>query len=246
MSNNSSIHHISHVDSNTFYRKFLTLFDESSVGDLKDVLVTIDIVPDAIPKYCNARSIPHALKEKVDVELDRLLKERIIEPVKYSRWAAPVVPVVKPNKTVRLCGDYRLICNKVLLLDKYPLPKIEELFGLLAGGKYFSKLDMSQAYMQLSLDDVSKDLTTINTHRGLFRYNRLCFGIASAPGIFQRTIESVLGCIPGVAIFLDNILISGKTKEEHLERVRLVLSKWQEVGLKLSKSKCTWFTEHVK
>ena len=175
----------------------------------------IDAAPEAKPKYCSARSIPNALREKVDLELDRLLKENIIEPMKYSKWAAPIVPVMKPNKTVRLCGDYRLTCNKALLLDKYPLPKVEELFGSLASGKYFSKLDMSQAYMQLSLDDQSKDLTTINTHRGLFHYNRLCFGTTSAPGIFQRTIESVLGRIPGVAIFLDDILISSKTKREH-------------------------------
>ena len=242
----SSIQNISNMDVSTMLGEFPALFDESSVGNLKDVYVTIDTMPDAVPKYCNARTIPHALREKVDMELDRLLKENIIEPVTYSKWAAPVVPVVKPNKTVRLCGDYRLTCNKALLLDKYPLPKIEELFGSLSGGKYFSKLDMSQAYMQLSLDEASKEVTTINTHRGLFRYNRLCFGIASAPGIFQRTIESVLGRIPGVAIFLDDILISGASKGEHLNKVRLVLSKLENAGLKLRKSKCTWFTEQVE
>ena len=241
-----SIHHITNVNIETILEKFPDLFDTSSVGNLKDAYVTIDTIPDAIPKYCNARTIPHALRDKVDVELDRLLKENIIEPVKYSKWAAPVVPVLKPNKTVRLCGDYRLTCNKALLLDKYPLPKVEELFGSLAGGRYFSKLDMSQAYMQLSLDEASKDLTTINTHRGLFRYNRLCFGIASAPGIFQRTIESVLGRIPGIAIFLDDILISGKTKQEHLEKLKLVLRKLEDAGLKLSKAKCTWVTEQVE
>ena len=245
-SSEPSIQNITVVNIEELLGEFPTLFDESRVGNLKGVYVTIDTAPEAKPKYCSARSIPHALREKVDLELDRLLKENIIEPVKYSKWAAPVVPVMKPNKTVRLCGDYRLTCNKALLLDKYPLPKVEELFGSLAGGKCFSKLDMSQAYMQLSLDDQSKDLTTINTHRGLFRYNRLCFGIASAPGIFQRTIESVLGRIPGVAIFLDDILISGKTKREHLAKVRLVLQKLEGAGLRLSKAKCTWVTEKVE
>ena len=186
------------------------------------------------------------MKEKVDIELDRLLKERLIEPVKFAKWASPIVPILKPNKTVRICGDYRLTCNKALILDKYPLPKIEELLSSLSGGKYFSKLDMSNAYMQLSLDEESKDLTTINTHRGLFRYNRLCFGIASAPGIFQRTLESVLGRIPGVAIFLDDILISGKSKEDHVEKVRLVLRKLNDAGLKLSKNKCTWLAREVE
>ena len=234
------------IDTDEILREFPTLFDETKVGNLKDALVTIDVLPDAHPKYCNAKSIPHALREKVDVEIDKLLKDEIIEPVKYAKWAAPIVPVLKPNKSVRICGDYCITCNKALILDKYPLPKVEELFGSLAGGQYFSKLDMSQAYMQLSLDEESKDLTTINTHRGLFRYNRLCFGIASAPGIFQRTMESVLGRIPGVAIFLDDILISGKTKREHLARLRLVLRKLEDAGLKLSKAKCTWLTEQVE
>ena len=246
LSDEPTIQSISEVNIDEVLREFPTLFDESEVGNLKGVSVNIDTDPEIKPKFCNARSIPHALREKVDVELDRLLKAGIIEPVKYSQWAAAVVPVLKPNKTVRLCGDYRLTCNKALLLDKYPLPKVEELFGSLAGGKYFSKLDMSQAYMQLSLAESSKDLTTINTHRGLFRYNRLCFGIASAPGIFQRTMESVLGRIPGVAIFLDDILVSGENKAEHLAKVKLVLQKLEDAGLRLSKTKCTWVTKQVE
>ena len=226
--------------------EFRELFDQSSMGQLKDVEVTLEVDPNIPPKFCNARPLPHLLKEKVESELEKLQEENIITPVTHSKWAAPIVPVLKQNKSVRICGDYRLTCNKALLIDRYPIPRVDELLGTLAGGKYFTKLDMSQAYMQLTLDNSSKPLTTINTHKGLFEYNRLCYGIASAPGIFQRTMESLLGGIAGVALFLDDILISGKTKKEHIERLRMVLGRLRDAGVKLGKDKCTWMTTSVE
>ena len=106
-----------------------------------------------------------------------------------------------------MCGDYKLTANKVIKLDTYPIPKPEDLFRSLAGGKIFSKLDMSQAYCRLKLAESAKDLTIINTHRGLFRYNRLCFGISSAPGIFQRSMEQLMQGLPGTLCYLDDILV---------------------------------------
>ena len=82
---------------------------------------------------------------------------------------------------------------------------MEDLFADLAGGKVFSKLDLAHAYQQIGLDNASKKLTTINTHRGLFQYNRLPFGISSAPSIFQRTLESLLAGLAKVSIYLDDI-----------------------------------------
>ncbi len=99
--------------------------------------------------------------------------------------------------------------NQVCQIESYPLPKIEELFANLSGGKVFSKLD-------LQLDDKSKQYVVINSHKGLFRYNRLPFGVSSAPAIFQCTMESLLQDIPGVAVYIDDILVSGKTGEEYL------------------------------
>ena len=129
--------------------------------------------------------------------------------------------------------------NRAARLDTYPIPTLDDLFSGLAGGKIFSKLDMSQAYAQLCLDEDSKKFTVINTHRGLFQYNRLSFGISAAPGIFQRAMEELLKDIPGVFLYLDDILISGATEIEHMERLRLVLEALQTAGLKLSIEKCT-------
>ena len=88
------------------------------------------------------------MKEKVEAELDRLHQQGIIEPVQFLDWAAPIVPILKQDGSVRICGDYKLTVNAVAKLDTYPLPRIDDLFTSLSGGKYFSKLDLAQAYLQ--------------------------------------------------------------------------------------------------
>ena len=119
-------------------------------------------------------------------------------------------------------------------MDKYPIPKIEDLFTLLARGKAFTTLDMSQAYQQLLLDEPSKKLVVINTPRGLFQYNRLPFGIASVPGIFQRVMDSLLQGIPGVIVYLDNILVTGPSDHEHLESLKEVFTRLEKAGFRLN------------
>lgn len=101
-------------------------------------------------------------------------------------------------------------------LDHYPLPKTEDLLATLSGGKVFTKLDLNQTYQQVTLEEESRKLVTINTHRSLFQYTRMPFGISSAPGIFQRIMESLLQGIPHVVVYLDDILVAGASKEEHL------------------------------
>ncbi len=153
--------------------------------------------PSATPTFCKARKVPYALREKVENELNRLEANG---PVKFSNWAAPVVPVLKPDGSIRICGDYKLTVNKAAKLDPYPLPKIEDLFARLAGGEEinFTKLDIAHAYQQIPLDSSSKDSVTINTHKGLFRYNRLPFGVHSAPampyskGLWKGCLETFL------------------------------------------------------
>ena len=140
--------------------------------------------------------MPYALRSRVEEELVRLEREGILEPVTHSEWAAPVVPLVKQDGSVRLCGDYKLTINRAAVVERYPLPRIEDLLSCLSKGKVFSKLDLSHAYMQLALDPESKKYVSISTQKGLFQYTRLPFGISSAPAIFQRTMERVLHGIP--------------------------------------------------
>ena len=185
---------------------------QTGLGTLKDYKAIIYVDPQAKPKFCKARQVPYSMKSKVEEELECLEKEGIIEPMQYAEWAAPTVPVLKADgKSLRICSDFKVTVNKASKLDRDPIPKIEDLFATLAHGKTFTKFDMSQAYQQLLLDDDLKKYVVVITHRGLFRYNRLPFVISSAPAILQRVMECLLKGIPGVIVYLDDILITGST-----------------------------------
>ena len=219
---------------------------QEGLGTLKGFKAKIYVDPATPPKFNPARSVPFALRDKVEKELERLQKEGTIESVEYAEWAAPIVAVLKQDRnSVRICGDFSVTVNPVSKLDRYPIPKVEDLFAMLCKGKHFSKLDLSQAYQQLPLEEDSKKYVVINTHRGLFRYTRLPFGISSAPGIFQRVIESILQGIDGVVIYLDDILITGQTKEAHLTALEKVLSRLDRAGLRVKKSKCEFMKPSV-
>ena len=166
---------------------------QTGLGTLKGFEARIYVDPDAPPRFNHSCFVPFALRDKVKKELERLQAEGTIEPVGFAEWAAPIVAVLKRDEnTVRICGDFSVTVNPVSKLDRYRIPKVEDLFARLCKGKHFSKLDLSQAYQQLPLEEDSKKYVVINTHWGLFQYTRLPFGISSAPGIFQRVIESIL------------------------------------------------------
>ena len=219
---------------------------ESGLGMLKDYKAKIYIDPQAKPKFCKARPVPYSMQTKVEEELDRLRTEGIIEQVQYAEWAAPIVPVLKADgKSLRICGDFKVTVNKASKLDRYLIPKIEDLFATLSHGTSFTKLDMSQAYQQIMLDDESKKYVVVNTHKGLFCYNRLLFGVSSAPGIFQRVMKCLLKDIPGVIVYLDDILVMGRSVEEHLSTLHKVFQRLEDAGLKLKKCKCVFLSDSV-
>ena len=151
------------------------------LGTLKDVKAKLHVDLEAKSLFYKARTVPFALRRKVEDELERLEKEDIITPVKFSDWAVPIVPVEKRDGSVRVCGDYKLTVNRVAKTEVYSIPKIKEMFASLAGGKKFSKLDLSHAYQQIQLEEESQKYVTVNTHKGLFQYEILPCGVASAP-----------------------------------------------------------------
>ena len=216
------------------------------LGTVKDVKVKLYVKNDSTPKFFKPRTLPLALRKKVSNEPDQLEASGIIVPVKLSTWAAPVVPIIKKDGSVRLCGDYIITVNSVAQNEVYPLPRIEELFAAVSGGKIFSKLDLSHAYLQLQLDEASQEYVTINTHRGLYRYTRLPFGVASAPAIFQRTMETLLRGLPMVVVYIDDILIAGRSQEEHHTNLARVLQRLEDAGIRLKREKCSFCLPEVE
>ena len=126
------------------------------------------------------------------------------------------------------------------------MPKQDDLFATLAGGKKFSKIDLTHAYQQLNLDEKSRPLVTVNSHQGLYRYNRLPFGVASAPALFQRVMDTVLQGIPKVICYIDDILVTGDTEENHLKTLETVLQHLEKYNIRANKSKCKFFMDSVE
>ncbi|XP_050432724.1 uncharacterized protein K02A2.6-like [Adelges cooleyi] len=229
----------------TVLKKYPNVFSEE-LGTFNGYKISLKVKPGITPKFFKHRPVPLALRGKVETEIDRLLSINALIPVDHSEWATPVVPILKGDGSVRLCGDFKITINPVLVSTEYPLPKIEHLYARIAGARYFSKIDLKDAYQQLVLDDNSRALTTINTIKGLFRYTRVPFGLKSSAGEFQKAIESITKKIEGVEVFIDDIIVSGKTVPEHNARLDQLLKALGSAGLKVRERKCSFLQTAVE
>ncbi|MCG8045580.1 MAG: RNase H-like domain-containing protein, partial [Candidatus Thiodiazotropha endolucinida] len=178
--------------------------------------------------------------------LDLMLAQDIIQP-SASPWASPIVLVKKKDGTRRFCVDYRRL-NDVTTKDAYPLPRIDESLDQLAGSKWFSCLDLSSGYWQLEVEPSDMPKTAFITRRGLFQFKVLPFGLCNAPATFERLMELVLAGLHWeiCLIYLDDIIVYGRTFGEMIDRLELVLQRFSEAGLKLKPQKCQLFKEEVE
>ena len=125
---------------------------------MKGIKAKLSVNKDAKPRFHKARSVPFSLRPKVEAELDRLKDEGIITGVEWSDWATPIVPVVKRDGSVRICGDFKVSINPELQVDQYPLPKVEDVFATLAGGEKFSKIDLKSSYLQMEMEGTPSNI----------------------------------------------------------------------------------------
>lgn len=208
--------------------------------------IEVEMKENVKPIFMKPRPVAYSLKVKVENEIDRLVNEGIISKVENSDWGTPLVPVSKEDGSIRLCGDYKVTINPHVIDYRHPLPRIDDLFVSLQGGIKFSKLDLSGAYNQLVLDEKSAHLCAWSTHKGVFRVNRLPFGVKSASGIFQNEIDKLVMGIPNVACMQDDIVITGDNDEKHLTSLKMVLEKLSNAGLKLKMEKCRFFEDEIE
>ena len=162
--------------------------------------------------------------------MDKLEKNGVIVETDRSDWASPIVVVPKADKSVSICGDYKVTINSAVEDEQYPLPTQQDLYAALSGSKFFNKLDLSHAYAQLSVDKASLEYLTISTHKGLYSNTKLPYGIKLAPKIFQAKMDMIQG-VEKCVCKQDDILIGGVSWQENIKILAEVLERLHKYNL---------------
>eukprot|EP00731_Ephydatia_muelleri_P032647 Em0024g191a len=244
-SNKADSSRIHAIHSVNLLNEFPDVMDEK-LGLLKGTKAEIQLKEGTVPVFCKYRPVPFALREQVEEMIRQQVKEGELEPVERSDWAAPIVIARKKDGNIRICADFKMTINPHLCPKTFPLPTVDEMFSTLAGGESFSKIDLARAYKQMEVLESHRPLLTINTHLGLFRYCRLPFGIATAPAMWQKAMSLVLQGCKKVVYYMDDILVTGKTRQQHEQNLRAVFQRLQQYGLRVNLPKCRFFQESLE
>ena len=198
------------------------------------------------PIFQPARRLPWAARESTRQLVDEMKQQGVVED-STSPWSSPIVLVKKKDGSTRFCVDYRKL-NAVTEKDPYPLPRIDDTLDALGGAKYFSTLDLCSGYHQLPMADVDKEKTAFSTPDGHYQFTVMPFGVCNGPSSFQRLMAVVLRGLQWrtCLVYLDDIIVFGRTFKEHLDRLEEVFLRLREAGLKLKPSKCHLLRDQVE
>ncbi|KRX18362.1 Uncharacterized protein T07_1900 [Trichinella nelsoni] len=185
----------------------------------------LELRPDARAKFMKPRSVPFALKAKIENDLQRVVDMDVLQPITRSEWASLIVPVLKSDGQSGYAADW------------YPLLSNKDFFASLSGGTVFSRLDLSDAHLKIEMNETAKKCLVINTHKGLFQYNRLPFGVSCAPALFQHTMEPIMAGLEDMNCYLDDITVFGSSEKEHDERLFNLLKRLYAECFRLEASK---------
>ncbi|GBM62391.1 Transposon Ty3-I Gag-Pol polyprotein [Araneus ventricosus] len=191
------------------------------------------------------RRLPLARKEEAEHLVKEMVDNGIIEE-SSGPWASPIVLVKKKDGSTRFCVDYRKL-NEITKKDSYPLPRIDDTLDALNGSQWFTTLDLKSGYWQVEVRPEDREKTAFTTGQGLWQFKVMPFGLCNAPATFERLMETVLRGLSSEAclVYLDDIIIVGRTFEEHLNNLRKVFQRLQKANLKLSPRKCRFFQKEV-
>ena len=212
------------------------------IGKLKDHQVKLHVDTDVKPIAQPHRRIPFHTRKALEKELDSLQQQDIIEPVTGpTPWVSPVVCVPKPHDptAIRVCVDMRR-ANTAIQRERHLTPTVDDIIHDLNDAKVFSKIDLRSGYHQLELHPDSRPITTFSTHKGLYRYKRLSFGVCSASEVFQSVIQQTLSDITGVRNFSDDIIVFGTNQADHDAALTKVIKRLHDKGLTINRQKCAF------
>ena len=235
--------HLVKIQDNNFHRVaavqddscFNSLFDDK-LGEFPGVQ-HLTVNPEVCPRIMASRRIPIAIRPQLKSELEQLTAMGVIAPVdEPTPWVSQVVVVKKRSGALRVCIDPHEL-NKALQREHYTLPILEDVLHELQGATVFSKADLSSGYWHVKLDDESSLLTTFQTCFGRYRWCRLPFGTTVSSEVFQKHLLEALRGLPGIICIADDIVIYGKTLEEHDENLRKFFERCLETGIKLNNDK---------
>ncbi|GJR65933.1 putative reverse transcriptase domain-containing protein [Tanacetum coccineum] len=224
-------------------RDFPEVFPKDFPGlpPTRQVEFQIDLVPGAAPvAQAPYRLAPSKLQE-LSTQLQELSDKGFIRP-SSSPWRAPVLFVKKKDGSFRMCIDYREL-NKLTVKNRYPLPRIDDLFDQLQGSRVYSKIDLRSGYHQLKVREEDIPRTAFRTRYGHYEFQVIPFGLTNAPAVFMDLMNRV--CKPYLdkfmIAFIDDILIYSKSKEEHAEHLKLILELLKKEELYAKFSKCEFW-----
>ena len=216
----------------------------------REVQHTIRLTMDSVPIKRRPYPLPPPKLEAMRDQMKELIEHNWVEPSE-SPWGAPVLFVPKKNGQLRMCVDFRDL-NSVTIDDSYPLPRLEILLHRAASATVFSKLDLASGFHQISVNPESRPLTAFRLPEAvqgssLWQWKVMPFGLRNAPPTFQRAMSRALvGCEHCAVVYIDDILIFSKTREEHLEHLRLVFQKLQDSAYHARLEKCEFLQEEVE
>jgi hypothetical protein len=227
--------------------EFLDVFPNDLPGlpPDRDIEFIIELLPGTAPIAKRPYRMGINELEELKKQIKELQEKSFIHP-SSSPWGASVIFIDKKDDTQRMCVDYQSL-NKVTIKNKYPLPRIDDLFDQLRGACVFSKIDLRSGYHQLKIRATDIPKTTFTTRYGLYEYIVMSFGLTNAPAYFMYLMNKVFMEFLDkfVVVFIDDILVYSKTVEEHAEHLRLVLQKLRENKLYAKRSKCEFWLKEV-
>lgn len=232
----------------TMFDQLMTEYEHlfAGVGKIKNIKCDFKLKPGYEPVTVPARRIPFSMRNEVKSELERLCKENIICVVtEPTEFVSPLLVLAKPNKKLRLVLDPHHL-NEALYRELYQLPTFEEITSTIIGSKIFSTLDANRGFWQIELTEKASKLTTFSSPFGRFRFLRLPFGLRNAPEIFHRIFSEIFSDIPGVKIYIDDIIVYAKSVEEHNKILKQVFARANEFGVRFNKEKCKFLLKEIK